>query len=149
VHPNRALAITARVIASLTCAMLFSGVSSAAASNWTIPLHTAPTAQARAQGAPTTPTAVSAACVSSTLKQVKLTWTAVTHASSYTIYQSTTTATGTYTAVATGVTTSPWTSTTLASGNYWYKVAASIGTNWTSVQSSATAERTITTGGCT
>ena len=147
-HRNRALAITACVIASLTCTILLFGVSPVAASTWTVPLHSASNALARAQGAPTTPTGVSAACVSPTTKQVRVTWTAVAHASSYTVYQSTTSATAGF-ALAGTIATSPWTSPTLAIGHtYWYEVAASIGTNWSGAQSSAPAGHAISSSGC-
>ena len=44
-----------------------------------------------------------------------MTWAAITHATSYGVYQSTTTATGTYT-LQTTVTTTTWTSAALAAG---------------------------------
>jgi hypothetical protein len=79
-------------------------------------------------------------------KTIKVSWTAVTHATTYTVYDSTTSATGTYNSIATGVTTTSWTSATLAaSTNYWFEVTVSVGSNWTSVKSSATAESTINT----
>ena len=71
-----------------------------------------------------------------------MTWAAITHATGYGVYQSTTTATGTYT-LQTTVTTLTWTSAALATGSYWYEVVTNIGTNWASAKSAATAERTI------
>jgi cellulose 1,4-beta-cellobiosidase len=77
-------------------------------------------------------------------KTIKVSWTAVTHATTYTVYDSTTSATGTYSSVAAGVATTSWTSGTLSSGtNYWFEVTASVGSNWTTAKSSATAESTI------
>ena len=70
-------------------------------------------------------------------------WAAVTHATTYTVYQSTTSATSGFTAAATGVTTTSWTSSTLNSGNYWYKVTVTLGGNWASAQSAATREATV------
>lgn len=68
----------------------------------------------------------------------------MTHATTYSVYESTTTATGTYTSVATGVTTTSWTSGTLTAGtNYWFEVLAVIGTNWAGTRSVATGESTI------
>ena len=70
--------------------------------------------------------------------------TAVTHATTYTVYDSTTSATGTYTSVASGVTTTSWTSGTLTAGtNYWFEVTVSVGSNWASAKSTATGESTI------
>jgi hypothetical protein len=82
------------------------------------------------------------------VKTVEVTWTAVARATSYTIYQSSVSATSGYSAAATGVTATSWTSPSLAIGNYSYEVTAYIGTNWISTQSSATAQRTIVVG-CT
>ena len=42
-----------------------------------------------AQSAPLAPTGISATCVASNQKSVKVTWGAVTHATTYTVYQST------------------------------------------------------------
>jgi hypothetical protein len=88
---------------------------------------------------------VSAACAApSTAKTIKVTWSAVTHATVYAIWQSTTTATGTYSSVATGVSGTSWTSCTLtAATNYWYEVVADVGTNWAGPKSSASGESTI------
>jgi len=83
-----------------------------------------------------------------TSKTIKVTWSATTHATSYSVYESTTTVTGTYNLVASGVATNSWTSGTLTTGNYWFEVVALIGTNWTSTKSSATGESTINSSNC-
>jgi len=71
-------------------------------------------------------------------------WTAVTHATSYSIYDATTSATGTYALMASGVTATNWTSAALTtSTNYWFEVVAIVGSNWSSVKSTASAESTI------
>jgi hypothetical protein len=127
-------------------AVVLAGTPAAAATNWVMPLHAASAGEAQAQGLPAAPTGVTAACVSATTKEIKVTWGAVTHATSYSIYQSTTSATAGFTLVATGVTALTWTSGTLANGNYWYEVAPEIGDNWLGSTSSATAETTIKNG---
>ena len=68
----------------------------------------------------------------------------MTHAKSYSVYESTTSATGTYTLAASGITTTSWTSGTLtASTNYWFEVLALVGTTWSSAKSSASPESTM------
>ncbi|HUE07556.1 MAG TPA: hypothetical protein VMP41_09020 [Acidimicrobiales bacterium] len=116
-----------------------------ATTNWMVTLHTASSAEAHSQTVPSAPTGVTATCNAPTLtKTIKVSWTAVTHATTYTVYDSTTSASGTYTSIATGVTTTSWTSGTLTAGtNYWFEVAVSVGSNWLSTKSSATAESTI------
>jgi hypothetical protein len=96
---------------------------------------------------PVAPTATSACATPTSGKKVTVSWAAVTHATGYAIYQSTTTATGTYTLQAT-VTTATWTSATLATGSYWYEVVTDIGTNWAGAKSAATAQRSISSSAC-
>jgi cellulose 1,4-beta-cellobiosidase len=116
-----------------------------AATNWTVTLHTASSAESHSQTVPSAPTGVSAACnAPTTAKTIKVSWTAVTHGTTYTVYDSTTSATGAYSSIATGVTTASWTSGTLTTGtNYWFEVTVSVGSNWTSAKSSASTESTI------
>jgi cellulose 1,4-beta-cellobiosidase len=89
--------------------------------------------------------------VSSTQRLITLTWVAVTHATSYTVYKATAAASGPYTSTATGVTTTTWTSGTLAAGNYWFEIAAYQGAHWVSTNSVATSETTtsLTVPNCT
>lgn len=97
------------------------------------------------------PTGVAAACTSTTRYAIKVSWTASTQATSYTIYQakSTTTTPGTYTSVKSGTTGTSWTTGTLTTGyNYWNEVAAVLSTKWTSAKSAATGETTISSTGC-
>lgn len=116
------------------------------ATNWVVHLAAASSGQAQAQALPAAPSGVTAACnAPTTTKVIKVTWSAVAHATNYAVYQatSTTSTPGTYTKVTT-VTTTSYTSGTLTAGtNYWYKVATDIGTNWAGAQSSATGESTI------
>ncbi len=135
---------TPRVVVALTAALIgFCAV--AVATTWTITLHTGSSGEAHTQTVPSAPASPTATCVSGT-QTVKVAWTAVTHAVSYTMYESTTGSGGTYTSLATGVTTNPYTTATLAAGTYYFKVTALVGTNWVSAQSVATPTgRVITT----
>ena len=73
-----------------------------------------------------------------------MTWNAVTHATTYSVYDATTSANGTYSLVASRVSATLWTSGTLTSGtNYWFEVVARVGSNWARAKSSASAESTI------
>lgn len=119
------------------------------ATAWTLSVLAGSKGQAHSQVLPTAPAGPTAACTSpASNKTVKVSWTAVTHATSYTVWVSTTSATGTYTSAASGVVATSWTSGTLATGNYWYEVSAAIGSNWASAKSSATSQRTISSSGC-
>ena len=120
----------------------------ACAGPWAVPLGTPGGGQSGAQGAPSAPTGVSAACLSPLGATIKVTWTLVTEATSFTIYDSTTSATGGYAIIASGVAGATWTSGTLSTGNYWFEVVAHIGINWASVHSTATAESTIAVLAC-
>ena len=147
-------AMKRRTIAAITVATLFVFVSppsgQASAASWTVALAAASHGEAQAQTLPAAPASPSAACVSATTKTIKVSWTAVAHATSYLTYQSTTSAGGTYTVTAGGTYSgTTWTSASLANGNYWYEVAAVIGTHWTGAKSVATGETTIQTGATT
>lgn len=104
--------------------------------------------EATAAAAPSAPTGVTATCTTPTGKTVDVTWTAVTHASTYKLWESTTSSTSGFTVIATGVTGTAWISGALAAGKYWFEVSALVGTNWTSPNSSASAKRTITATTC-
>ncbi|MBV9661547.1 MAG: hypothetical protein JO337_10350 [Acidimicrobiales bacterium] len=73
-------------------------------------------------------------------------WSSVARATSYTIYDSTTSATTGYSVIVTGATSTSWTSGSLATGNYWFEVVALVGSNWASAHSGATAESTVIGG---
>ena len=101
--------------------------------------------EAQSQTLPSAPAGPSAACAApTTSKTITVTWSSVIHASSYSIYDSTSSATGTYSLLASGVSGTSWTSGTLTAGkNYWFEATALVGSNWTSAKSSATGESTI------
>ena len=131
----------------VTAALLFGASLQAHGSNWAVALASSSRGEASSQAAPVAPTGVSATCTSPVQTTIKVTWTAVAHATNYTVLRSTTSATSGYSTVAT-VTTTSWTSGSLSNGSYWFEVIANIGTNWKSVASTATTKRTIGTGTC-
>jgi hypothetical protein len=140
-----ALLVVVGMLAALS--LLLSSGTAWATANWTVGLKTGGSGEAHAQALPVAPTATSACATPTSGKKVTVSWAAVTHATGYAIYQSTTTATGTYTLQAT-VTTATWTSATLATGSYWYEVVTDIGTNWAGAKSAATAQRSISSSAC-
>jgi hypothetical protein len=143
VQPHRALLVVLAVGATLSVA--FVSGSAWAATNWAVHLATGSKGEGHAQALPSAPASPAASCAAPITSQtVKVTWTAVAHATTYSVYDATTSASGTYTLVASGVTTTSWTSGTLASStNYWFEVLANVGSNWSSAKSAATGESTI------
>lgn len=119
----------------------------AQASSWPITVSPVSHAQAQARPAPPAPASASSVCGTGLLSgDVVVTWAAVANATTYTVYQSTSAASGPYTPVATGVTATTWTSGALGTGSYWYEVSATVGSNWVGANSSATAQRTVVVG---
>jgi cellulose 1,4-beta-cellobiosidase len=116
-----------------------------AATNWVTRLASSSSGHAHANSLPVAPPGVAAACAApTTAKTIKVSWTAVTHATSYSIYDATTSAGGTYTLVASGVSATSWTSAALTvNTNYWFEVVAIVGSNWSSAKSTTSAESTI------
>ena len=121
----------------------------ALASSWTIAVQNGSSGEATSSGLPSAPAGASASCTSSVGNTIKVTWNSVTHASTYSVYQATSAATGPYSLVASGVSATTWTSGALALGNFWYEVAAVAGNNWQGPNSSATGETTILAVACT
>jgi fibronectin type 3 domain-containing protein len=118
--------------------------AASAATNWTVRLATASHGKARGDTAPAAPTGVTAACQGVLLNdKIVVSWSAVTHASAYQVYDATS-ANGTYTTIGSTVTTTTQTVTIATTGSYWFKVQALAGTHWTSPQSTAAGPRTIT-----
>jgi hypothetical protein len=135
------------LVVAVSASIASAGRVPAWASLWAVAVAPASHAQAAAQAPPAAPTGQTAAC--GTGKTIRIGWSAVAHASSYTISDSTTSATGAYATIASGIATTSWTSSTLSAGNYWFKVVAYVGANWQGAASAATAESTITASGCT
>ena len=104
--------------------------------------------EAQAQPLPTASTPTAACTSPASAKTVKISWTAVSHATAYAVYQSNTTASGTYTVQTSGLTATSWTTAALAAGDYWYEVVADVGSNWASAKSAASAERIISSSSC-
>jgi hypothetical protein len=125
-----------------------SAAPAGAVTNWIVHVAAGSSAQASAQSVPSPPSPVTSTC-SLVALQVTVSWPAVAHAASYTVYQSTTGANGTYTAVATGVATTSWTSPILVLGTYFYEVTATVGSNWVTAKSAASNGHTITLVLCT
>lgn len=119
----------------------------AGASTWTVALA-AGTGEAHSEAVPVAPSTVTATCTSPTsAKKITVTWSAVAKATSYSVYESTTSATGTYSLVASGLTGTSWPSSTLTSGkNYWFEVVTLLGTHWSSAYSGPSGESTINNG---
>jgi hypothetical protein len=132
---------------ALTAAALvwWSEATACGASNWVATVAAGSTGESPATSLPAAPGSVGATCAApTTAKTVKVTWSAVSLATSYSVYDATTSASGTYTQVASGISGTSWTSGTLTnSTNYWFKVTALIGTKWASGQSVASPESTI------
>ena len=116
-----------------------------AASNWAVHPAAGSKGESQATVLPAAPTGTAASCAAATTsKTIKVTWNAVTHATTYSVYDSTTTVGGAYSLIASGVAATSWTSAALTSGtNYWFEVVAVVGNNWASTKSSASAESTI------
>jgi hypothetical protein len=130
------------LLAVITFGAIALGDAPPALAAWPVPLGASAVAVAQSGGPPATPTGATATCV--TLEsEVTVTWTPVASATSYTIYDSTTSATSGYAMIASGVTGTSWTSGDLAVGIYWFEVAAYIGANWASPASAATTESVI------
>ncbi len=133
------------LLLSVALCSLAATESAWATTNWLIHVASTNAGQAKATTLPSAPGGVSAACAApTTSKTVTVGWNTVTHATTYSVYESTTSATGTYTVAASGISTTSWTSGTLTAGtNYWFEVVTTVGTNWTSAKSSASPESTM------
>ncbi len=131
---------------SATAAVLAAAVAlwagPADASDWTVSL-TGGKGETKSAQAPPTPTRVSDSCGSATAKQITVSWAAVTEATTYTVYESTTGAGGIYSSTAADQTGLSWTSGNLSTNSYWFKVTAYIGTKWISTKSAHTGQLTI------
>ena len=125
------------------------GAQRAWATAWTVGLAANSQGETQAGGAPTAPSGVSSTCTSALATTVTVTWNAVANATSYSVYDSTTSASSGYSLYASGVSGTSFTTGSLAAGTYWFEVVALTGTNWASPNSAATAARIITVATCT
>ena len=143
-----ALLVVVVVIASAPSVFASSGTTWAAG-NWAVQLATVNSGEAHAQALPAAPAGPTATCTTPTsTRTVKVSWTAVTHATAYAVLESSTMATGPYSQVMSGVTTTSWTTGVLNAGQYFFEVVADVGTNWVSASSAATSQRTLTPMAC-
>ena len=135
-------------VAVIACVLVpaIGGATRAQASTWTVPAQAAASGVAQAI-APQPPSTVAATCTTgSDSRTVTVTWTAAAYATSYVVYQSTTSSTAGFSVVATGVTDVTWTSSVLKKGTYWYAVATVTGAaSWTSAMSTSSDARSIAT----
>ncbi|HEX4865574.1 MAG TPA: hypothetical protein VFV02_16010, partial [Acidimicrobiales bacterium] len=95
----------------------------ALASTWVAHLAAGSSGESQATTLPAAPTGVAAACQSSTGSRIIVSWTTVPKATTYTVFDSTTSATSGYSVLASGVTTTPWTSGSLSANHYWFEVS--------------------------
>ncbi|MGC9960766.1 MAG: hypothetical protein ABSE47_02550 [Acidimicrobiales bacterium] len=133
--------------AAVWSAVVLATTCTASASTWALTVRAGSAGEAKGQAGPAAPAGTAASCVSSTQRLVTVTWGSVAHASSYTVYDSTTSSSGGYTVIAAGVSGLTWTSGSLSAANYWFGVVAYVGTRWVSAQSAASVETTISTSG--
>jgi len=136
----------ARWIVVLTAAITASlhAGPAAASTAWSVPLHAGSHAQAKAENAPAAPTGVTANCQGVLLNgNVVVSWTAVSHAAAYQVYDATSSG-GTYSPI--GATTTTTTATVAPGilGQFFFKVQAIGGTHWAGALSAAAGPRTIT-----
>jgi len=117
----------------------------ASASTWTLTVRAVSNAEAQAKSPPGRPSGVSAACVSTLGAGIQVSWSSVAGATSYAVYDSTTTSSGTYSPAGSGITSTSWTNS-FGAGNYYFEVQADQGANWASANSSPTGETTISLG---
>jgi len=123
---------------SATVAALAGVCVVALGSSWGVGLSANSHGVSQSQAAPTAPASPTAVCVSTTTRTLQIAWTAVAHATSYTIYDSTNGSGGTYNTLISGVTSNPYTTVSLSAGTYYFKVAAYIGSIWAGTRSVAT-----------
>ena len=137
-----------RLTSALGAALLLACVleTGASGSNWTPGLTAPSSGEARGQPLPGAPS-VTATC-SGLIGNIVINWTAISPVTSYTVYQSSTSASGPYSVIKSGLTTTTYTQTGLL-GSYWFEVSAILGSNWVGPLSAPTAQRTITLFLCT
>jgi cellulose 1,4-beta-cellobiosidase len=138
---------TRLVVLPLTLALCSLAVTGSAwaTTSWLVRAGSNSAGESKGTSLPAAPAGVTATCAAPTTSAtVTVGWTTVSHAASYSVYDSTTSANGTYTLVASGITSTSWTSGTLtASTNYWFEVVTTIGTHWSGSKSSASPESTM------
>jgi hypothetical protein len=133
------------LVAAVALGTVLAGVP-AGASSWVVGLAAGANSEAQARTLPAAPASPAAACVSSSQKQILVTWASVSPVTSYTVYVSTTSSSSGFSVTAGGVVGTSWNSGNLGANNYWFQVAAVLGSNWVGTPSAATGETTIQVG---
>jgi cellulose 1,4-beta-cellobiosidase len=132
----------------VVAACVAGGISgSAYASNWSVSSAANSHGLSEASAAPATSSSVTASC-ESTHGPAALSWSAVSKATTYVVFQSTSSSSGPYTQIASGITSTAYQTGSLSSStNYWYEVEAQIGTYWVSAKSAASTEIQMNSNG--
>ena len=132
------------LIAAALSALLF---GSAFASSWTVPAASGSHGEARASAGPAAPSGLDAGC-GSPHGTIGLVWSAVAHASSYIVLDSTTAASGPYSVLASGVPLALYQTGVVPTGRtYWFEVEAQVGSSWVSTKSASSNSVKIGTNG--
>lgn len=143
---RRHVAASLLCLATAAAADLLPGVGAAASTNWSVHA-TASGGEGQSRGLPGAPGSAGATCAGTLLNpKAVVTWSAVAAATSYVVYESTTSSSSGFAGVASGVSGLTWTSGNLGTGSYWFRVAASIGSNWTGAQSASSPQITVLLG---
>ncbi len=117
-----------------------------AATKWSVTMKAGGSGEARSSFP--APTGVTGTCVAATEKDITVTWTALAHATSYTVYDSTTSSSSGFAVIVSTVSGLTWTSGSLGADTYWFQVTAHVA-NWTTADSASSSPRVITNGpGC-
>ena len=86
------------------------GAAPSGATSWVVTLQSNSAGEGQAQALPAAPAGVAAACNSpTTSKTINVAWNTVAHATTYSVYDSTTSSTGTYSLAAGGAELLSWT----------------------------------------
>ena len=119
--------------------------AASAATNWIVGNGGTNGGAGRAQSLPSAPTGIDAECLSLVGWTINVTWSSVPHASGYTIYRSTSSASSGFSVYATvnGNTTSYSDANFSILTSYWYRVTVTVGANWVSAQSASSPKRSI------
>ncbi|HUY64043.1 MAG TPA: hypothetical protein VMV14_05950 [Acidimicrobiales bacterium] len=141
------------VIAVLSAALMAAGSAapgaliSASAAGWSVTSQASSSALALSLGVPLTPTGVTATCSGPLLSPTAVvSWTSVSRATSYSVYESTTSSSSGYSLAKSVSGAVTWTTGVLATGSYWFEVAAVTGNNWTGATSTATSAIVVVLG---
>lgn len=136
---------TLALTACLGAGTLAESQTALAATSWLVGRGGTNGGAGRAETLPAAPGAVNATCVSLLGWSISVTWSQVPHASSYTIYRSTSSSSSGFSVYDTvgGGTTNYTDANFSVLTSYWYRITATVGTNWTGPQSASTPKRSI------